>query len=228
MLVELYGFAGVGKTTISKELAKRNPRVLLLYPLRKSEKLLLAGLFMVLHPIHTLRILRGLVRYADTLQTNTTRPRLIYWKFRSLGLKTFAQYQKYCFNKKRICIMDEGFYNLALSLFDTPSRNLPAFLSLLPRTHVVINMKSSEKTRHARMRKRNHFPREVFGKEYYEPWRKNQLISNNVIESYLAQNRSPQLVSLSTNQSAAKTAQRIMASLDSYSHDRSRRSAKRC
>lgn len=184
MYIEFYGLPGSGKSLVFSKLKKNKDYFLIeTFPLYK--RLFYSFIFIFFHPVISFRLFRNLYCNLETYN-KTNIIRMILSKFIGIYLSTLAKYQKYLLNSKKICIVDEGFYQLIFASFDKENTRLKSALEYVdPLVEHLIIITSDDELREKRMLSRGKIPREEFGSDYTNEWLKTSLDINKKIETHI-------------------------------------------
>lgn len=169
MIVELCGLPGSGKTTAAKNIEERTDFVRIKIHSR-AELLWLNFLFFIKHPVRFLVLLAYVAR-------NSLGTRMFYFKFTNLFLQHNAKYEKAL--QYPHAIIDQGYFQNLLSLFEFPvtAQKMLRYAKFFCFPDLLLIFNAADSDLEKRMRERGHSPREEFGEEYVNKWKK--VVSGN-------------------------------------------------
>lgn len=168
MIIEFYGPAGAGKTTIAKAMANQPDSFYVTLNSRR-EKMYFLLIFMLMRPCRTMRL-------AFKVATENFNGKAIWRRLKFLRA-AMAGYQKACSLKGKKAVLDRGFLQEVIfpyfpSVYESKKnrKKLAAWIGRIPRPDIVILVYAHEDIRIDRMHKRHNRPREEFGAEYARKW----------------------------------------------------------
>jgi len=172
MLIEFFGLTGSGKTIIAKSL-ENNDSYLYIRLNSKGEYYFHLILFFIKRPLICILLLHKL--FSHNTNSSLFKHKLL------LFLETMAKYNKANSNNIDCHILDEGFYQMSLTIYETivDSIKYTNFLKIIPKPDIIIIINSSKKTRRNRLIRRNFFPRQNFGMDYVNKWM--PIMNNNFV-----------------------------------------------
>lgn len=161
MLIELFGLPGSGKTTLAETMRARGA-ILVPTPSRASLARD-ASLFWFSHPLLALRLLTTILQRAP----HSVRYALFINGF--VGYAARSRRARALSRAGAIAVLDQGFFQLLISLDELP----PALLKLFPRPDLLVAVTANVSVREERMALRGWAPREELGHEVRLAWQQN-------------------------------------------------------
>lgn len=158
MIIELYGLPGSGKTTFARALSREGGFEII--KIRNPFELFARNIFFFFrHPVKFLWLLFFTVAYAGGFS-------FLYYKFMNVFLQVNAKYQKAASRRK--AIIDQGYWQNALSLFEYPvsKETLKKYLKYVLPTDVLVVFDLPEETRDTRLKERGYASRDRYPAEY--------------------------------------------------------------
>lgn len=164
MIIELYGLPGSGKSTFARRLELEGKGTVVRIASR-FELVWRNLLFLFCHPM---AFLFGLWH----VTANAGGSRLWYYKLMNSFLQCNAKYQKA--RQYPIAIVDQGFFQNILSIFERPLNNSEArrFLERFPHPDKLLAFVVPESRRQQFLKQRDFVQRSQFGAVYRERWEK--------------------------------------------------------
>lgn len=192
MIIELYGIPGSGKTTLAKELVRRNKdRFIYLHSSPRREIIRLVPLFAIRHPRIAAFWFRELLR-------ETFRGRRVSGLFRyklHLLLITLAQYQKALRYQDKVIVLDEGLLQRIFSVYDTalPRGKIENCIRHTPKADILVRVcrKADRFRRVLRAPYTYDNPRVNAGKIYLKNWMSGVLENDKIICGLLQERNAP-------------------------------------
>lgn len=170
MIIEFYGLPGSGKTTIARALEKKDPaKFVYLHTSPRKEIIKLVPLFFIHHIGITIFWLKEL--FFKCFKSHFFP--LFRYKLHLL-LITFVQYQKAKNYKNKVVLLDEGFLQRILSIYEsrlTKDKIIHYFNHLIKADLIVFTKNSeSEFSRFISSSHKDQSPRTKLGEEYLSQW----------------------------------------------------------
>ncbi len=172
MIVEFYGLPGTGKTTLSKNLAQKNPgEFIYLHTSPRKEIIKYGLLFFLSHPTIFIFWLKELL--FECLRKHFFE--LFRYKLHLL-LIAITQYQKAKDYPQKIILLDEGLFQRILAIYDRKidSKKIEQCFINIPKINLLVVCQNPE-TEFFRFKNsvyREESPRVKLGKTYFENWQK--------------------------------------------------------
>ena len=158
MIIELFGLPGSGKTALAEAMGAHGAT---LVPLPSRAWLICdAGLFWFAHPLLAAKLFAHIMREAS---------RGMRYELFVNGYAGYAARYRRARSLSRagaVVVLDQGFFQLAISLQGLP----PAILELFPKPDVLVAVIADAAVREARMAARGWAPRAEFGPEERLSW----------------------------------------------------------
>lgn len=181
MIIELYGLPGSGKTYFFQKSSFEKIEIR-----NNFEKIYYCLKYRLKHPIFTSYLLIQLIKNIDS--KNGSFARIFIHKLLGNYMLCLAKYGKYESIKKenKNYLIDEGFIQLIFAIYDNKNKNIKKTCNkVFKYIDKVKIVKISEVERKKRLKERGIYPREHFGKRYYDNWSKNSIITHNEIMNFL-------------------------------------------
>lgn len=184
MIIEFFGKISSGKSSIAKNLSKKeNFKIIKINS--KTEKYLLSILFILLNPIKSFYLIKKCFKGSFIK--------------RKLALVQFnmAKYQK-AKKEKDNCLLDEGFLQAIFSILDynLEKKQIKEYLNNIPISKKIIILNIDEKNREKRLKQRKHnIPEKMFNEKYAEKWEKTMIKNYDKIKKEI-KNQSTKVIEI--------------------------------
>jgi peptidoglycan/xylan/chitin deacetylase (PgdA/CDA1 family) len=150
MIIELIGLPGTGKTALAEAMKAKGATLISM--LSRARLIFEAGLFWFLHPLLAIRLLAHIMRASRNMRYALVINGFVGYAARYRRAMALSR-------AGAIVVLDQGFFQLLVSLGELP----PALLKLFPRPDILVAVTADVSVREERMASRGWAPREELG-----------------------------------------------------------------